>query len=303
MNCFQILRPVIEQAVYQICIAQQIDYPTAFARVVAHLQNNSAQWMTDNPRIDYRDPLCRVAYLYSQVPANANLCEAAVREDPEIDGYLRACIARSRELRICAFGGGPGTELLALCCWADGERPGGDDVVRLRFTVIDGVIEWAESMDALVSGIQARFTSKYEDYASWPALPNHLFVPVDLTNADSFSNMPQLFASQDVYVLNYVASELLTRRDGLRNVIAWVVQHAPAGAKVVFVDRDEKDGRIAGLVSTLMEGLPVEASPPHPSRRNMDWDERAVDIGPIRDHIGWSPRVTWDAFWQVFTKV
>jgi hypothetical protein len=302
MNCFRILRPVIEQAIQQICITSQIEPAAALARVVQHLQNNSAQWRTDDPQINYQDPLCRVAYLYSQVPANANLCEIAVRQDPDVNGFVRARIAETRELRICALGGGPGTELLGLCCWVDDQRPGGDSVVRLRFTVVDGVVEWAESMDALVAQTQARFLEKYGDYADWPALPNHLFVPVDLTDLNSFTNMPQLFGSQDLYVLNYLASELLPHQQEFRDVASWIVQRAPAGAKFLFIDRNEHSGRVAEWVAGVMNGLPVIASAPQHTCTNMNGDEQTADIGPICDQLGWGPRVTWDAFWQVFTR-
>ena len=110
---FEIVRDIIE--------SNMRAFQGTFTRneLCAQLRNYSSQmsenWMSgQQPNIPYHDPLCRMAYLYSSVPVNANLVEHVFERDSELEEYLDETQQRNGRVSICAFGAGPGTELLGL---------------------------------------------------------------------------------------------------------------------------------------------------------------------------------------------
>jgi hypothetical protein len=86
---FEVIRDVIEANINKIAEMYGITLKKAHSEVVKYLIDNSNEWMSGRkPNINYKDPLCRIAYLYGIVPANANLLELVFDWDPELERYL-----------------------------------------------------------------------------------------------------------------------------------------------------------------------------------------------------------------------
>jgi hypothetical protein len=70
-NYFQIVGDVIAGSIDSIAQSRHISYESAHEEVLKYLISNSAQWNSGRqPEIHYKDPLCRLAYLYGIVPVN-----------------------------------------------------------------------------------------------------------------------------------------------------------------------------------------------------------------------------------------
>lgn len=296
---FEIVRDVIAVNIDAIANDRGISRDDAYAEVINHLQNNAGEWRARRkPNIPYDDPLCRIAYLYGIVPANANLIELIFERDPELSDYFDQIHEDNDKVCICAFGGGPGTELLGLTKWI--EKRELDYQIELEFLLVDQVNEWIDSWRAINRQIDERFKQEIGRVKNdWPLRISGIFNRVDMTDTASFGNLGTVF-NQDIFILSYVVSEVFDDTDQLADFTTAIVRHAPQGAKFLFIDRNEPRWRKA--VANLAADAGITLSTVNYTQTNMSADENRTDLGEIYEDVGRDPRVTWNAFWVVGTK-
>jgi hypothetical protein len=241
MTYFGIVKAALDALVAGICQHRGVTQPVALQMAGVHLRNMSQQWRNgQTPTIAYGDPLCRFAYLYCHTAVNANICESFIRSHPDTVQYMIDKLNQNEELKVCAFGGGPGTELLAFVKMLKQAHQQGriQSHGDINFTLLDNTPEWAESWNAIEGAIRAEFNAEYGQRRNWPFTTSKSFQPFDMTRVEQFANLVQLFV-HDLYILNYVVSEIVTDNVALGNLINRMAAHAPAGARFVFVDRNQ----------------------------------------------------------------
>ena len=294
---FEIVRDVIQASVTAVAGQQGITQENAYIRVLHHLQSNSLQWRTQTiPIVPYDDPLCRIAYLYSNVPANANLVERVIQDSPSLSAHLDAIQKDKRQINVCALGGGPGTELLSLSKYIEKRKFHGP--TALNFLLVDRINEWADTWRAARTQIQTRLQKRGKP----PLLISGGLIQVDVNSASdvrNFGNWGTVF-TQDLYILCYLISEIFDDIGNLEEFTRLVARQAPVGAKFLFVERRESqwEDKIKDLAAN--SGMALEEF--RYSQGNMDADEQMSDLGEILDDVGRKPRVTWDALYCVGTK-
>lgn len=288
---FRTIKNALDALIAGICQHRNVSPKMACQLAGAYLRNMSQEWRSgESPTIAYDDPLCRFAYLYCHTAANAAIFELFLRRHQPTADYLLQKLNEAEELRICAFGGGPGTELLALTKFLtarSGQLTGHGDV---NFTLIDNTPEWAESWNALHQAIKANFTAQFGPRRGWPFTVSKMFQPFDMTRVEQFANLPQLF-TQDVYVMNYVVSEIFDEYQSLAAVAQTMVQNAPVGARFLIVDRNQN--QVVANCRYLLQQAGLVEEHFLESSTNMDGDEQASDLDPYKSHVTWDPRVSW----------
>lgn len=305
MNYFSTIRAALDASLPGICRHYGITPADALQYVRAHLQAMSEQWFSgDAPIIAYQEPLCRFSYLFCHTAVNANLCEFAIRSSPDLVEFIANKMDIDQELRVCAFGGGPGTELLALAKHLTRNRPNGP-LARLSFTLLDRVTEWSESWNALEAQINLELRAGGRHFAQWPFSISKTFVPYDMTLIGNYANMPHLF-QQDLYVMNYVVSEIIGDQTNFQTVISTAAHSSPSGSKFLIVDRDQDAFQTDAV--RLLQNAGLTVSGISTTSTNMDGDEQSAVLNPYSGPIGRQPRVQWGgngrrgAFWVVGTK-
>ena len=200
---------------------------------------------------------------------------------------------QNEELKVCAFGGGPGTELLALVKMLKQAHQAGriQSHGDINFTLLDNTPEWAESWNALEAAIRAEFVAEYGKRRNWPFTTSKSFQPFDMTRVEQFANLVQLFV-HDLYVLNYVVSEIVTDNLSLGNLINRMAALAPQGARFVFVDRNQDD--VLARSRLLLQNAGLNEVWFRDSSTYMDLDEQASELNEYIAGIGWRPRVQWN---------
>lgn len=250
----------------------------------------SEEWHSgDAPSIAYHEPICRFAYLYCHVAANANLCELAIRTSSDVMSLINSRLDADEELRVCAFGGGPGTELLALSkhiCKTRQTPNGG----RACFTLLDSVLEWSESWNVLEKGINDYLKNKYGKIPQRPFSTNKSFYPLDMTKLSAFANLQYVF-EHDLYFMNYVVSELVANTASLAAVVRSMANAAPSGAKLLLIDRDQQEVREAAI--SLFSDCAFVPGAIATTATKMDDDEQSSELKLYRDQIGRWPRTKW----------
>lgn len=289
---FKVIKAVLDSTLAKICAAQGVPIEEGHARLKAHLLAMNAEWFSgENPQINYGDPFCRLAYLYCHTPANANICELAIRQEPAITELVKARAVASAEIRVCAFGGGPGTELLGVSKHLLKIRTSAAlPIVEITFSVLDRVVEWGESWESISTIIRNAIKEKWPRIQDRPLHINKSFAPFDMTKLDAYVNLTSYLA-HDLYIMNYVVSEVIDDVEDLAAVLARMREAAPADALFLIIDRDQDAvcQRASALVATA--GLDIVHS--GKSATSMDGDEQSSELDPYITEIGRRPRTQW----------
>ena len=84
-----------------------------------------------------------------------------------------------------------------------------------------------------------------------------------------------------------------------------VIDSAPKGSKFLFIDRHEREWEWVQWVTTLLDHPGIQISGPYFSSRDSPGDsqEEKTDLGVLFEHLNRVPRLGWDIFWVVGTKV
>jgi hypothetical protein len=298
-NYFKALKAILDEAIPGICNQRKLSRDEVRDALVEHLRCFSVEYRAGRkPQNPYHDPLCRLAYVYCYLCANANLCEIAIKRSDDLSELITSRLEEEGEVKVCAFGGGPGTELLALAKFLINKKKKARG--SISFTLLDEVEEWAETWNLTEKEIRNFLKLNFGKAPSWPFTISKSFIPFDITEMDNYGNVRQLFG-QDLYILNYVVSELFEAHDleGLRKLVKAMVESSQPGSKVLVIDRNESG--VVAKARRLLQNLGLTISETCESKENMDYDEQASDLGDqlIRDR---HPRVKWDSFWVVGTK-
>ena len=300
MGLFRILDEVLTQATTSICRAFGINEDEAIHRTREYLGKNSAAYYADNSQLEYQDPLCRIAYLYSYVCAHANLVDNACCYLSNLQAFLRDKLDREATLNVCSLGGGPGSELLGLVKFIDrGQEPGKQ--VYVDFALVDSVREWDETWQALLRGIEATFSANYgQSPRNWPAIIQRSFLPLDLTRLEDFKHLPTRFQDIELFIFNHTLSELLSHRTTFEQVVCHLASLATHGTYFLIIDRHQQE--VCELAHTVIYNAGLRPLEFRVEQTNMDFDEQVTDLGIWFDHMGRSPKLKWNAFFFLAQK-
>jgi hypothetical protein len=250
--------------------------------------------------------MCRLAYLYCHDPVNANLFEGVIRITPDLSSFVSNKLKTEGELKVCSFGGGPGTEVLGLSKHLWKNTKAGEQWGTISFTVLDRVTEWAESWNALEKSIRDFLKVNCGAFKDWPFSIGKSFNTFDLTDCSRFANLTELFG-QDLFVMCYVISELYGDTDKFLEVLAAMVESAPKDAKFLIIDRQQDS--VMEKAIKLLKKTGLKASDTTTDIGSMDTDEQVTALEPYVTLIGRKPRLTWGnrqtgcgAFWIIGTK-
>ncbi|MEQ1646539.1 MAG: hypothetical protein ABL959_24000, partial [Pyrinomonadaceae bacterium] len=232
-------------------------------------------------------------------------CEAAIRQSTRVRSMIKDRLDAPGELRVCAFGGGPGTELLALAKHIIKSGRVGPPAM-IEFTLIERVKEWCETWNALESEIKKQMRSKFSHSTKWPFMISKTFLSCDMLKLEDYANMSQVL-THDLYIMNYVVSEVIASTTAFQSVVNRMAKAAPKGSLFLVIDRDQDTIRRDANDYLQTAGLKVGACVA--SSTNMDGDEQISDLDPYSANIGRKPRVQWGttgkqgAFWVVGEKM
>ena len=298
---FKTLNGVLTQGIKGACRTRKINEDAAIELVRYYLDANTYAYYSDDPQLQYNDPLCRIAYLYAYVGAHANLVDNALLYFDPLSSIVRKKIRSGGVLEVCSLGGGPGSELLGFVKFID-RICDPEDRIDLRFTLIDKVQEWDESWNALVNGLEENFT---EDYGSsrrdWPIVVHRSFLSQDLLQIRSFRQYTTRFEEVDIFVLNHTVSELMANMADFSKVFELLVDQARDGTLFLVIDRNQVE--VVNAVNNILQHIELEeVGDLYYQRSTMDMEEQKSHLGQWYERIGRSPKLTWNVFYGLARK-
>lgn len=284
---FEIVRKVLDESIEAYAAKTGLTVQDVLGQARGHVNRTQRQHRCDEADIDYNDPLCRLGYLQRHAAANATLFEKALLGTPELGQKI--CRAAGGVLRVCAVGGGPGTELLGLAKYLR-HRPRSMPR-RIAFTVLDKVPHWGETWQLLADTVEIFLRSATTNGgAELPAIAP-MFYPLDVLDAGSYRDYAVLFRSVDVVVFNYLFSENKTRLDAAKEAVRHLAAACPAGCVFVVIDRLENNPAFGERVREMFEEVFRSRVAVQHFDGTLDSDEQTSEMGEMLIHALGFPRV------------
>ena len=302
VNFISILKAVLDKNINVLAASEGITREEVYNRIVWEAERNQAEWYSNKvPELNYARPECRLAYLYIVAAVNTNTFKYILNHSTDLKDFVLQAANERHELKVCAFGAGPGTELLAFAKFFSEEELG--HAVSVDFHLLDKVNEWASSWYAIREEINQTFRSEFgNNRAAWPLIPSGNLVACDVTDVERISGLGNVW-NQDIYVFNFILSEIFDDNPGFRSFIKTVASLAPSGSKFVFIERR------GGMWETRITNVANEASLSLSSfteiRNSLDGDEQVEDFGEIYSELserGRQPRTTYNVVYNIATK-
>ena len=302
----ELVRQIVETAVNTYAADTGQDVNAILKQVRSHIDRTALEHRTDQPSINYEDPLCRLGYLYRHAAANATLFQNVLAESEVLTQKIND--NRQPPLRICAVGGGPGTELLGVAKYLL-RRP---DAMprRIDFTVLDNVPHWAETWQHLEADLGTWLASSQGNgNAEFPII-SPAFLTLDVLAPSSYENYMYQFRTTDIVVCNYLFSENKTRLDEASLAIERLADLTPKNCAFIVIDRREHSPKFHEDVVRLFEGVFGHTVTITTYNQTLDLDEQADAMGAqLLEALGY-PRIKFftnhhrdpTVFWFVATR-
>ncbi|WP_152555249.1 hypothetical protein [Desulfonatronum thiodismutans] len=298
---YKLLAPVIEKDIKFAAQQLGISVSDVYQMILAEAARNQQEWFSNGvPNLNYQCQDCRLAYLYIVASSNANTFKHVLETNADLNTYVMNLARNNKNIKICALGGGPGTELLAMTKFFHEQRLG--YCVSVDFQLLDKVQEWANSWYGIRNTINCTLQSIYGvDRNGWPILPSGNFITCDVTNPGSLMNTGNIWG-QDVYVINFLLSEVFNDDPGVRIFIKEIASMAPVGSRFVFIER--KGSMWASRIQKIAAEANLILSNFYESQLNKDYDEFPEDLGNVFLALSQTrkPRLTWNIIYSIGIK-
>ena len=283
---FKIIRNILETRVESYAQDNNLSEEQVLLEIRQKMDQTYDEYWSENPQIDYGDPLCRLGYLYRYAAANADVFERSLNDSNLLANFSDA---GKQDLNVCAVGGGPGTELLGLAKHLIDKK---DYLPRkIDFTVLDLIPSWAETWQDLEDAVDAEFQASLTGLAAPIVSPK--FLPFDALKKDSYKDYAFMFKRADVVVFNYLFSENKNHFEAANEALGYLVGHMNANCRFVVIDRLEQTSTFKDDVIQLFTGvLPLDITA-NEIGGFLDFEEQTSDLGETLTKALGQPKLTF----------
>ncbi|MFN6486745.1 MULTISPECIES: hypothetical protein [unclassified Nostoc] len=278
MNCFQLIKSVLDEAYSQIP-GDEVNKDNDIKEAIQYLREEYRNLLTRN-NITYSDPITRFAYIYIYVTSHANLVCTLIEKDDNLGKLFN-----NSKVNVACIGGGPGSDFLGILKYlmTNQKSP------TVKFQLCDKEKTWADSwydVDEKVDPIFRISTS---------------YLPLDITKPDDWQAHNKYFQS-DLFTMIYFMSEVYTLQSLANEYFANLFSQAKPGSLFLFVDNNNpkfydwfdklsKDNSI----STISKKTGTISLPPHEEKNDLEiYFEKFQTIG--------KPKISSDVAYRVGRK-
>ena len=305
-SCFQIFKSignVLDQSVSGWKQKTGLPLDSLVPQVKEAIQRISCEYFSGSrPEIPFDDLVYRSAYLYEYAPANALAVEAVLIDDDKNQRLITSLLTSKQRISLCCLGGGPGSEIIGVAKWVVRQQL---ETTQLEVLVTDKYPQWKDQWESVRDTLNTNLLADGAVSAERPPLVvSRGFAEVDVINPAS-ARLPVLRRGFDLYVVSYVVSHIYTPEDLSRfcQFMRSVIDSASKGSKFLFIDRHEPDWKTSVATILNYPGMDISDLVPLFSKDPGDSREEKTDLGVLHEHLDIDPRLGWDIFWMVGTKV
>lgn len=275
MNCFQLIRSVLDEA-YNAIPGKKAAKDAAIEEALGGL-SKAYKNLLKKGCLDYSDPARRFAYLYRYTTSHANIVYDKISDHKA----LRELFKQDR-LVVSCIGGGPGSDFLGILkyCLTNKKK------VELKCQIMDRDPAWSESW----SDVDDKVNSTFRISTSYQ--------PIDVADPTSWGKFNKHFQA-DLFTFIYFVSEVYAVAGKANDYFATLLAQMKPGAMLLYVDNN--DSRFTEWFDGLVKKAKLEVLKSGSGVEKMPWDEDKSDLEPYFSKFG-APKLNADIAYRVIRK-
>lgn len=275
MNCFQIIKSVLDEAYNQI-EGNESEKDGSISDALVYLRDQYSKLLT-GVTIDYSHPITRFAYIYAYVTSHANLVSTIINNSSDL-----SVLFDKERVNVACLGGGPGSDFLGVLKYLmlNGKKP------RVSFQLCDKEKTWAESWNGVDDMVDPEFRISTS------------YLPIDVTNPEDWQSFTKYFQS-DLFTMIYFMSEVLALRDKADEYFANLFEKAKCGSLFLFVDNNSPE--FYNWFDELAHKFGVEILKSNEGNMIVPTHEEKKDLGEYYNKFS-SPKITAKVAYRIGRK-
>jgi hypothetical protein len=276
MNCFQIIKSVLDEA-YEEIQGNEAEKDQLISDALEYLRVEYSK-LLDGVDIDYSHPVTRFAYIYTYVTSHANIVCTIIENSSD----LRAIFDNDR-VNVACIGGGPGSDFLGILKYLmiNDKKP------TVKFQLCDREKTWAESW----SDVDDKVDPKFRISTS--------YLPLDVTDPEDWQPHTKSFQS-DLFTMIYFMSEVCALRNEADEYFDNLFEKARQGAFFLFVDNNNSD--LYNWFDELASNYGIEIIKKIETSMNAPVDENKYDLGRYYEKFSY-PKLKANVAYRIGRKI
>jgi SAM-dependent methyltransferase len=281
MNCFELIKSVLDEAYHEIEGTEQGKDESITSKIESLQQDYSSLLTQNRQPIDYRDPITRFAYIYKYVTSHANLV-FSIMDKSENRLLIRYLLKDQDNFHVSCIGGGPGSDFLGILKFIMRS----DIDVKLRFQICDREKTWAESW----SDVDEKIDSNLRVSTS--------YIPVDVMNQNDWEQHKKHYKA-DFFTMIYFFSELASNIDQAKPYFSSLLNAVKPGKTLLFIDNNNASF-FEGFDQLILENN-FEIISGNQETVCIPYEEDKSSLGEYFEKFG-PPKIKANIAWRVAVK-
>jgi hypothetical protein len=277
MNCFQIIKSVLDEAYVQIP-GDEAKKDEVINDALEDLRREYLQLLQEC-NINYSDPTIRFAYIYAYVTSHSNLVCNIIEQNPVLGDLFD-----NQKVKVACIGGGPGSDFLGILKYLMTNKKS----PNIQFHLYDREKSWGESwsdVEDKVEDLDFRISTSY--------------MPLDVTKRDDWEPHIKYFQS-DLFTMIYFMSEVFSLRDSADEYFAHLFDQAKIGSLFLFIDNNSSE--FYTWFDQLAEHHKIDILSSNETKMTVPLDEEKSDLGKYLTKFS-SPKLTAKVAYRIGRKV
>lgn len=277
MNCFQIIKSVLDEAYDQIP-GDEAEKDQVIKNKLKYLRGEYSQLLQEC-NINYSDPTTRFAYIYAYVTSHSNLVCDIIEQNPDLCELFD-----NKKVKVACIGGGPGSDFLGILKYLMTNKKS----PTIQFHLYDREKSWGESWSDV--------EDKVED------LDFHIstsYMPLDVTKRDDWESYIKYFQS-DLFTMIYFMSEVFSLRDSAEEYFAHLFTQAKIGSLFLFIDNNNSE--FYNWFDQLAANHKIDILRSNETDMKVPFDEEKSDLGKYLVKFS-NPKLTAKVAYRIGRKV
>ena len=276
MNCFQIIKSVLDEAYVQIP-GDEAEKDEVINDALEYLRGEYSHLLQEC-NIDYNDPRTRFAYIYAYVTSHSNLVCSIIQQNNVLGNLFD-----NKKVNVACIGGGPGSDFLGIIKYLMTNKKS----PTIKFQLCDREKSWAESwsdVDDKVEDLDFRISTSY--------------MPLDVTKRDDWKSYTKYFQS-DLFTMIYFMSEVFSLRDSADEYFAHLFNQAKIGSLFLFIDNNSSE--FYTWFDQLAGNHKIDILSSNETKMKVPFHEEKSDLGKYFAKFS-SPKLTADVAYRIGRK-
>ncbi len=215
INCSEILKKVLDD-LYERIEGDEGTKDRKIKEAIQTLHDLYAKLAVQRAKVDYSEDVVRFAYVFMNVMAHSNYIHQILGDVKELKSLFQQPMTK-----VCAVGGGPGSDVLGILKFRDSIKSD----THLVFQLIDREQLWMDSLKNVQKHLHDPLP--FETYA----------LTIDVSIPDSYVSFTEHHDS-DLFTFSFFISEVFRNRGVAQPFFELLFENANHDALFLFIDNN-----------------------------------------------------------------